>query len=142
MGINISQFNPPATVSNLVWDDDMTAGAGKIFRGDLSGNVTGYASKVWIASPAAASDIEINVPSGYMQLYQLPPKNTLSGVIRIHCYADCTIMFLAENMTVIQSAPLPLAAADMTIPAGTNGIYVKSIATSSRVVYLAAMTVT
>ena len=41
MGINISQFSPPATVSNLVWDDDMTAGAGKIFKGDLTGNVTG-----------------------------------------------------------------------------------------------------
>ena len=41
MGINISQFNPPGTVSNLVWDDDMKAGAGKIFKGDLTGNVTG-----------------------------------------------------------------------------------------------------
>lgn len=41
MGINVSQFNPPGTVSNLVWDDDMIAGAGKIFKGDLTGNVTG-----------------------------------------------------------------------------------------------------
>ena len=41
MGINISQFNPPATVSNLVWDEDMKAGAGKIFKGDLTGNVVG-----------------------------------------------------------------------------------------------------
>ena len=44
MGINISQFNPPGTVSNLVWDDDMEAGAGKIFKGDLTGNVTGDVS--------------------------------------------------------------------------------------------------
>ena len=41
MGINISQFNPPGTVSNLVWDDDMEAGAGKIFKGDLTGDVIG-----------------------------------------------------------------------------------------------------
>lgn len=41
MGINITQFAPPGTVSKLVWDEDMEPGAGKIFKGDLTGNVTG-----------------------------------------------------------------------------------------------------
>lgn len=41
MGINITQFAPPGTVSKLVWDEDMEPGAGKIFKGDLVGNVTG-----------------------------------------------------------------------------------------------------
>ena len=41
MGINVSQFSPPGTVSKLVWDDDMQAAPGKIFKGDLTGDVTG-----------------------------------------------------------------------------------------------------
>ena len=41
MGINITQFSPPGTVSKLVWDDDMKPGTGKVFKGDLTGNVTG-----------------------------------------------------------------------------------------------------
>ena len=41
MGINVSQFSPPGTVSKLVWDEDMEPGAGKIFKGDLTGDVTG-----------------------------------------------------------------------------------------------------
>ena len=34
-------FTRRATVSNLVWDDDMEAGAGKIFKGDLTGDGRG-----------------------------------------------------------------------------------------------------
>ena len=41
MGIGITQFSPPGKVSTLVWDEDMEAGAGKIFKGDLTGNVSG-----------------------------------------------------------------------------------------------------
>lgn len=41
MAINITQFAPPARVSSLVWDENMTASAGKKFIGDLVGNVTG-----------------------------------------------------------------------------------------------------
>jgi len=44
MAINITQFAPPGKVSTLVWDKDMEAGAGKIFKGDLTGNVTGNLS--------------------------------------------------------------------------------------------------
>lgn len=41
MAINITQFAPPSRVSSLVWDKNMEPPAGKVFEGDLVGNVTG-----------------------------------------------------------------------------------------------------
>jgi hypothetical protein len=65
MGINISQFSPPATVSNLVWDDDMAAGAGKIFKGDLAGNVTGN------VTGDVTGDVAGNITNGGVNGYLL-----------------------------------------------------------------------
>lgn len=61
MAINITQFAPPGKVSTLVWDKDMEAGAGKIFKGDLTGNVTGDLTgnvRGYINAPFTVSETE------------------------------------------------------------------------------------
>ena len=96
MGINITQFSPPGTVSKLVWDDDMEPGAGKIFKGDLTGNVTGDVT----------GDVVGNITNGGVNGYLLR-----SGVVS------------ASSGTLIVPAGSSVGNTPVTITLNGNGTY-------------------
>lgn len=151
MGINITQFAPPGKVSTLVWDGDMTPGAGKKYVGDVAGDVTGdvtgnvtgnvtgdvtgvlhgNTSKVWTAS-AGVTSFDYAVGIFFTQIYQLPPGNTLSGVIKCNSISGngiSTIYFIGATMECISTQQTNFTPTEYTIPTGTNGIYVRNTAT-------------
>ena len=153
MGINISQFNPPGTVSKLVWDEDMEPGTGKVFRGDLTGNVTGdvtgnvsgdltgdvtgnvsgnvmgKTNYEWTMTPIAG-DIQLQITAhNAMQIYQLSPGDILTGSIR------CSINFvlagvylhcISSGWNSLLRTELSNTPTTYTLPEGTNGIYVEN----------------
>ena len=100
MGINVSQFSPPGTVSKLVWDDDMKAGAGKIFKGDLTGNVTGN------VTGDVTGDMVGNITNGGVNGYLLR-----SGVVS------------ASSGTLIVPAGSSTGNTPVTINLNGNGTY-------------------
>lgn len=100
----------------------------------FDGNVSGYTTKVWSVS-AGASLIYIATGGAssypiHRQVYQLPPKETMSGTVNVWfgagCHQDSVIYlyFLGVNMNVIQRPQITRTETVYTIPAGCNSIYI------------------
>lgn len=137
-------------VSKLVWDSDMQAPAGKKFRGvlegNVTGNVTGKTTYEWTMTPTG-SDSHIHVgPTDTVQIYQLPPGNTLTGSIRAYISEGestrVDMTFIRGDWTRAGTIPLTDTAQTVTIPKNTNGIYLVNTQSYRAKVAIGAFTIT
>ena len=150
MGINVSQFSPPGTVSKLVWDADMRATGSNKYVGD----VYGATLTVWLITPKVPLEyISFNIiqPAGIggggytADVYSVAPKETLTG--EINCYFTggvnlARLIFVNDAWDLLREDNITNTPTSYTIPVGTSHIYVKasgSPSPSNPVFYLAKM---